>query len=156
MPTRRSVLGSICATAAVATAGCLGGGSDDGDEDADSPDVPPREEASAAVDAYLAAVSQGNVEVFNDVVHPESPLADTFSDEDIEQTGQVLSYRYQNMEVTEYDEQSGTATVTFDLLVITADDRETTESSQQLRARDGEWKIWLTVPPESGGSDDGE
>lgn len=129
-----------------------GGQSDDQNNgfDGNPEDVPGEEEAKATVDAYLLAVSNGSVELFRELVHPDSPLAGAFTDEEIRQTGQVLTYYYRNMEVTELDRENGQATVEFDLAIETANQREQRDSSQELRVDDGEWKIWLTAPPATG------
>jgi len=136
------------------------GGTDDGSQDqsgdendsfdGDPEDVPGEEEAKATVDAYLLAVSNGNVELFRELVHPDSPLAGAFSDEDIRQTGQILTYYYRNMEVTELSRENGRATVEFDLAIETANQQEQRDSSQELRVENGAWKIWLTAPPATG------
>lgn len=182
MPTRRSLLGTICAAAAVATAGCSSGNgqgsdgdgnnqgntqSDDGSTQngtgqsnsdgweytGDPEDVPGEEQAKGIVDAYLLAITQGDPDAFDTVVHPDSPLAGAFADEDIQEAGEYLNYRYRNMTVSELDREDGRAVVEYELAIITADARETTETSQELRVHDGAWRIWLTAPPE--GSQDG-
>jgi hypothetical protein len=182
MPTRRSLLGSICATAALATAGCSGGGGDGSDDDSgddgstqeetgqsnddgqssnggeweydgDPEDVPGEEQAKGIVDAYLLAITQGDPDAFNTVVHPDSPFAGAFTDEDIEQAGNYLNYYYRNMTVTELDQEEGRAVVEYELAIETSDGQEQTETSQELRVHEGVWRIWLTAPPE--GSQDG-
>ena len=186
MYTRRRLLGALGSTVAVALAGCVGGGDDDGDgtpddggnqsEDNDDQsgdqnddnrnedgeweyegnpeDVPNETEARGIVDTYLLAISQGSPEAFTLLVHPDAPLAGEFSEEDIREAGEYLNYRYKNMRVTELDRENGRAVVEYDLAIITADAREQTESSKELRVHDGEWRVWLDAPLETGDEND--
>lgn len=160
---RRELLCWTGAAGTLALAGCLAEGPDTGGQDGTGPadgtptpepeDQPaestngengsgestPDADPSETVVEFFDTLAEGDVDEINAYVHEDGPFEQLSEDEvgDTENT----SFELSNLETVERTDES--ATVEFDFTVHYMDDERGMRRQQiELRAADGEWKVW--------------
>lgn len=131
---RRQYLSATASTVAVAgLAGCsgiLGGGGGAGDD------------PESTVESFIEALSDGDVERANELIHSDSP--DGEIDEDDMDDSEDFSFSVEETELL--SEEDDTAEVRVEYTVESSETEEsmTQEQTYELRTENGNWRIWTT------------
>lgn len=137
---RRTFLAAAFSGTAVATAGCLGSGTNE-TADEQSPEEA-RIQIKAIVNLYYDSIDEGDADQFLSLVHPDS-IEETFNPTPM--FGR-FSVEVDTLTVVELDQNEEVATVESAVQAVSTDESESREERLELRVYEGVWHIWLEDP----------